>query len=106
MCQFIHLCRFTGREMARIIEFPKSQPVLKMFRLQPQAHMRARKPAGVAGSATSLQSPKFGYLFQMGLPILDLGIKDRPQNGVLANVGVKGSEEAQNPLVSANSFVK
>ena len=102
----VQLLRFVRSEMPTVVQLPQSEPVLEMFRFQPERHVRTGEPTAIPRFPTGLQRPEVCDLVQMRRPILDVRIEDRSEHRVLARIHVERLDEFQDAVVAAEAVVK
>src|SRR5262245_43963285 len=99
-----HFSRFGRREMAFTVPIPKLEPSREVPGFEAQGEMRDRHLAGVIGRPARRASPESGDLGNMLGPVLDPCVKDRADDMVLPNVGVKMPQECAQLFHSTDSF--
>lgn len=80
-------------EASSTVQFPEAKPVLKMFGLEVERNVCARKSTIVPRRTSGLQRPEFPNSIQVRRPIVDPLIKDWADDVVLTDVGIKRTEQ-------------
>lgn len=89
MSQLNHLARLGRAQSTTAIEVPKLQPMSQMLRANPQLQVGGTKPASISRRPTSLTRPELADFRQVRRPVLNVGVKNRPQHPVLADISIK-----------------
>lgn len=107
MSQLAHPCCQMRIKHTLAIEIPKFQPEAEVA--DPELRnpeVRSGKTASVARRAASLQRPELRYLRHVVFPVVNMGIENRSQFPVLADIGIKRADQFQNSLMSTKMVVK
>ena len=102
----VQLRRLARGEMPTVVQLPQAEPMLEVFHLQSERHVRTGEPSAIPRLPASLQRPEVRDLVEVRWPILDMRIEDRPEYRVLACVRVKRLDEFQDAVVAAEAVVE
>ncbi len=93
--------RGRGFESGLAVQFPKHEPAPEVSLFQPERQVRRPETAPVTRRAAGLQGPEVRDLLQVCRPIVDLGVEDGADQGILPHIGIEVAEERPD---SADSF--
>jgi hypothetical protein len=86
------------------IVFPHSQPGQEVLFLQAQGNMTRGHLAGILGWSARDRCPESGDHLEMGRPVFDQPVEDRPQQAVLSDIRVKVIQKFHQAVVSAHAL--
>ena len=77
-----------------------------MFRVNSQGNVCRRETATITGDPAGLPRPKVRDLLQVCRPILNVGVENRSEYGVLAEIRVERFDQLPNAFLPSQPFVK
>lgn len=77
-----------------------------MLWLDADPEMRRAEAAGVAGWAAGLQRPELADFREVRGPVVNAGVEDWSEHGVLPDVRIEGAKQFRDAGVAAEAFVE
>lgn len=85
---------------------PQIEPRREVSLFQSERKMPLWHRTGIAGGATGRSRPEIGDFFQVGRPVFNLRIKNRPDFPVLPHIGVELTQQLSETIALADPFEK
>ncbi len=97
---------FRGGKVGATVTLPQAEPRGKMLFLQTEWHVFEGHGSAVQQRSAGHSGPEIGNLLKMGRPVFDVGGKDRADFVMLADIGVKVTQELHQRLTATDSFIE
>lgn len=104
--QCLHHFSISGRQVSITLKGPESEPVSKVFSLEVEWHVFGDQSTSIQRGATCETGPKARDLLDVHWPILNLSLKNRADDRMLANISIKMGQQVFQPFLAADAIIK
>ena len=104
--QCLHHFSISGRQVSITLKGPESKPVSKVFSPEVEWHVFGDQSTPIQGGATGETGPKAHDFFDVHWPILNLSLKNRADDRMLADISIKMGQQVFQPFLAADAIIK